>query len=146
VHIEKMLETAIYFVIQSKTMKTMPRFLAALELLLVFPAVLFLTSLVVRSIQPQQFEPAHTAQRIVDWFASSTPIGLWLLLIALPLSVLIIGSATLLRDWRRDPELRDAALKGLTIVRNHFATALIACTTATAFAILCVVAFHMATD
>jgi len=127
-------------------MKTIQRSVAALEMLLVIPAVLFMTSLVVRSIQPQQFEPAHTAQRIVDWFASSTPVGLWLLLITLPLAVLIIGAATLLRNWRRDPDFRDAALKCVAIIRTHFAAVLIACTTATAFAILCIVAFHLATN
>ena len=127
-------------------MKKIPRSLAALELLLVLPAVLFMTALFVRSIQPVQFEPAHTAQRIVDWYASSTPIGLWLLLITLPLTVLIIGAAVLLRDWRRDPDFRDATLKLLALARARFASLLIACTTATAFAILCIVALHMMTD
>ena len=145
-HIEKVVEIAIYFVIQSKTMKTMPRFLAALELLLVFPAVLFMTSLVVRSIQPQQFEPAHTAQRIVDWYASSTHVGLWLLLIALPLAVLIIGSATLLRQWRRNEAFRTATLQTIAIIRAHASALLIAGTTATAGGILAIVALHMMSD
>jgi hypothetical protein len=127
-------------------MKTIQRSLAALELLLVFPAVLFMASLFARSVQPQQYEPAHTAQRIVDWYASSTHVGLWLLLIAMPLSVLIIGSATLLRGWRRDPDLRDAALKILGLIRAHAATLLIAGTTVTASGILAIVALHMMTD
>jgi ABC-type Fe3+ transport system permease subunit len=127
-------------------MKTIQRSLAALELLLVFPAVLFMMSLVVRSIQPQQFEPAHTAQRIVDWYASSTHIGLWLLLIALPLTVLLLGAITLLREWRKNTDLRTSALQALALVRAHFATLLIACTTATAFGILAIVAMHMMTD
>ncbi len=145
-HIEKVVETAIYFVIQSKTMKTMPRFLAALELLLVFPAVLFMMSLVVRSIQPQQFEPAHTAQRIVDWYASSTHVGLWLLLIALPLAVLIIGSATLLRQWRRNEGFRTATLQTIAIIRVHGSALMIAGATATAGGILAIVALHMMSD
>ncbi len=127
-------------------MKTMPRFLAALELLLVFPAVLFMTSLVARSIQPQQYEPAHTAQRIVDWYASSVHVGLWLLLIALPLAALVIGIATLLRQWRRNQAFRAATLEAIAILRTHAATLLIAGTTVTAGGILAIVALHMAAD
>lgn len=127
-------------------MKTIRRSLAALELVLVFPAALFMTALFVRNIQPEQVEPAHTAQRIVDWYASSPHIGLWLLLIALPLSVLIIGCATLLSSWRREPDLRDATLKALALIRAHAASLLIACTTVTAFGILTIVALHVITD
>lgn len=127
-------------------MKTIRRSLAALELLLVFPSVFFMTALFARSIQPEQYEPAHTAQLIVDWYAARTKIGLWLFLIALPLSVLIIGALTLLREWRRDENLRDATLKMLGLIRAHIATLLIACTTATAFGILAIVALHVITD
>lgn len=127
-------------------MKTLRRSLAALELLLVFPAVLFMTALFTRSIQPQQFEPAHTAQVIVDWYAARTQIGLWLFLIALPLSVLILGGATMWREWRRDESLRDAAQKLLGLIRAHAAILLIAFTTATACGILAIVGFHMMTN
>jgi hypothetical protein len=127
-------------------MKTIQRSLAALELFLVFPAVLFMTSLVVRSLQPTEYEPAHTAQRIVDWYASSVHVGLWLLLIGMPLSVLIIGSATLMRGWRRDPDMRDAALKMLALVRSHASALLIAGATGVAGCILAVVALHLITD
>lgn len=127
-------------------MKTIRSSLAAAELILVFPAVLFMTALFVRSIQPIDYEPAHTAQRIVDWYASSVHIGLWLLLIALPLTVLIIGSTTLLRAWRRDQAFHDAAVQMLGVIRAHAATLMIASATVTAGGILGVVAFHMLTD
>lgn len=127
-------------------MKTIQRSLAALELLLVFPAVLFMTSLVARSIQPQQYEPAHTAQRIVDWYASSPHVGLWILLIALPFAVLVIGSITLLREWRRNQALRTAALETIAFIRAHASALLIAGATATAGGILAIVALHMITD
>ena len=78
-------------------MKTILRSVAVLELLFVFPAVLFMTALFARSIQPLQYEPAHAAQRIVDWYAVRPHVGLWVLLIALPLAVVAIGSATLMR-------------------------------------------------
>jgi len=48
-------------------MNIMKRAIAAAELVLIFPAALFMTALFVRNLQPQQFEPAHTAQRIVSW-------------------------------------------------------------------------------
>jgi len=73
--------------------KTIRHSSATLELLLIFPAVLFMTALFVRSVQPPQYEPAHTALRIVDWYAARTYVGLWLLLIALPIVVLVIGAS-----------------------------------------------------
>src|SRR5271165_2994302 len=105
-------------------MKSLRRLLATTELLLIFPASLFMTSLVVRSLQPQEYEPAHTAQRIVDWYAARPHVGLWVLLIALPFTVLVLGSATLLRAWRSDAQLREAARQALAAIRAHLATAL----------------------
>jgi len=58
--------------------------LATLELVLIAPATLFMTALFVRNLQPQQYEPAHTAQRIVAWYAARTHLGLWLFLIGFP--------------------------------------------------------------
>ena len=120
--------------------------LAAAEVLLVFPAVLFMTALFVRDVQPQQYEPAHTAQRIVDWYAASPHVGLWLLLIAMPLAVLCIGGITLLRVWKRDAQLRLAASQVVTTLRAQFAAFLIALSTLTAGVILAVVALHVMTD
>ena len=127
-------------------MKTLLRSIATLELLFVFPAVLFMTALFVRNLQPLQYEPAQTAQRIVDWYAASPHIGLWVLLIALPLGVLVLGSTTLAREWRQDQELRDATLKAIRIIRSQAASLLIASATATAGVVLAIVALHMLTD
>lgn len=127
-------------------MKTILRPLAAAELLLVAPAALFMAALFVRNLQPQQYEPARTAARIVALYASSTHVGLWLLLIAMPLLVLIVGSIALLRSWRADSVLRQAAHQAIATLRAHFATFLIACATASAFAILAIVALHLITD
>jgi ABC-type Fe3+ transport system permease subunit len=126
-------------------MKTILRPLAALELLFVSPAVLFMAALFVRSIQPQQYEPAHSAQLIVDWYAARPHIGLWLLLIALPLSVVGIGLATLMREWHHNQQFRDAALRASEIIRSHWASFLIACATVVACGVLAVVAFHLLT-
>ena len=126
-------------------MKTILRSVAALELLFVFPAVLFMTALFVRNIQPLQYEPAHTAQRIVDWYAARPHIGLWVLLIALPLSVVVLGSATMIREWRRNQELRDATLRAIGIIRSQAPSILIAGATAIAGGILAIVALHVLT-
>ena len=127
-------------------MKTTHRSLAALELLLVFPAVLFMTALFARNVQPLQYEPAHTAQRIVDWYAARPHLGLWVLLIALPLAVLTTGSVTLAREWRRNRDLRDATLQTCALMRSHAPSLLIASATAAAAGILAVVALHLLTD
>jgi anti-sigma factor RsiW len=127
-------------------MKALRRALATLELALIFPASLFMTALFVRNLQPQQFEPARTAQRIVTWYAARTRLGLWLFLIAFPLAVLVIGAASLMRSWRADPALRTAAFECAAAIRRHFAVLVVALATATAAVILSMVALHMITD
>jgi len=127
-------------------MNSLKRVVAAAELVLIFPAVLFMTALFLRNLQPQQYEPAHTAQRIVMWYAGQVHLGLWVLLIALPLIVLVSGSATLLRAWRRDVVLREAAKQMSLAVRTQLATLLIAAATFAAGSILAVVALHVMTD
>lgn len=124
-------------------MKTTKPALAATELLLVFPAVLFMTALFVRNLQPQQYEPARTAQRIVDWYAASPHVGLWVLLIAMPLAVLFIGTVTLVRAWKADANLRESARQLAGILRAHVATALITLATLMAAVIVAIVAMHV---
>ncbi len=63
------------------------RALAAAQVLLMFPAILFMGALLVR-VSPLQHEPAHTADRIVMWYAGRM-WTLWALLITLPLAVLV---------------------------------------------------------
>lgn len=127
-------------------MKTILRPIAAAELLLVAPAALFMTALFVRNLQPQQYEPARTAARIVALYASSTHVGLWLLLIALPFLVLVVGSFVLVRTWRADSVLRQATHQAVAALRAHLAMFLIAGATASAFVILSIVALHLITD
>ena len=127
-------------------MKTTRRVIAATELLLIFPAALFMSALFVRNLQPLQYEPAHTAQRIVMWYAQRQRVGLWGLLIALPLIVLVTGCGTLRRCWNRDAELRQAVWNTLTAVRPHLATLLVAVETLTAGGVLAIVALHLMTD
>jgi hypothetical protein len=122
------------------------RSFAAAELVLVFPAALFMTALFVRNIQPQQYEPAHTAQRIVEWYAARPHVGLWVLMMALPLMVMLSGCVTLVRSWRRNGELREAVLVTVVNLRAHLAAVLILIATTAAAGILAVVALHVLTD
>ena len=127
-------------------MNTMKRTIAATELILIFPAALFMTALFVRELQPQEYEPAHTAQRIVMWYSARPHVGLWVLLMALPLTVLVIGCVTLLRSWNEDAALRQAARQMLGDIRAHVATFCVAAATLTAGAVLAIVALHVLTD
>jgi hypothetical protein len=130
-----------------KVLMNMPkRAIAATELLLVFPATLFMAALFVRNVQPLQYEPAHTAQRIVVWYAARPHIGLWVLLIALPFVVLVTGCGTLLRSWSDEVQLRQAALQTLAAIRAHLAALLVAGATVTAGGVLAIVALHVLTD
>lgn len=127
-------------------MNTLRRAIAATELLLIFPATLFMAALFVRNLQPQQYEPAHSAQRIVMWYASNPHVGLWVLLIALPLAVLVIGCGMLFESWNVDAGLRQAALQTVAVVRTYLATLIVAGATLTAGGILAIVVVHMLTD
>jgi hypothetical protein len=118
---------------------------AVTELLLVSPAALFMIALFVRNLQPQSYEPAHTAQRIVMWYALR-PWTLWGLLMGLPLAVLVTGCATLLRGWRDDAELRQAARQVVAASRAYVATLIVAAATVVAAGVLAIVALHSLTD
>lgn len=121
------------------------RFVAALQLVLIFPAVLFMTSLILRQLQPQQYEPAHSAQQVVLWYAARM-WSLWILLLALPIAVLVAGCATLLRNWKRDAALPSAARQLLAVVRAQFAMLVVVAATLTAGGILAIVVLHMLAD
>jgi hypothetical protein len=54
---------------------------------------------VARSQEPQEHEPAHTAQRIVARYAARLHVDLWVLLVALPAAAPITGCVTLARGW-----------------------------------------------
>src|ERR1700730_14324353 len=70
------------------------RIIAFLQLVLILPAALFMASLVVRNLGPLAYEPAHTAQQIVMWYAGRL-WTLWVLLFTLPSIVLVIGYVAL---------------------------------------------------
>jgi len=127
-------------------MNKIKRTLAATELLLVLPAALFMAALFVRNLQPAPYEPAQTARRLVEWFSARPLLGLDVFLIAMPLAVIVLGSASLLHGWRSEPELRRTARETLVAFRAHLSTVLIAGATLMAGGILAVVALHVITD
>jgi hypothetical protein len=122
------------------------RFIAAAEWLLILPAVLFMTSLFARNVQPPGFEPADTARRVVEWFSHSPRLGLQTFLIALPFAAFAIGCITAVGRWRSDAMLRQAARETLAAVRAHLASLLISGATLAAGCILAIVALHMITE
>jgi hypothetical protein len=121
------------------------RALAAAQLLLMFPAILFMGALVVRQLSPLQHEPAHTAHRIVMWYAGRM-WTLWALLITLPLAVLVTGCVTLLRSWSNVPELPYRAQQVLAAIYADRPMLCIAMMTLTAGVVLAIVAMHMAAN
>jgi hypothetical protein len=94
--------------------------IAALALALVCPAVLFVTALFLRQVPPPESEPARTAERIVTWYAAHPQLALWVLLLLLPLSAFVLGSATLLQTWGDNPHLRDYAWRALAAIPAHW--------------------------
>lgn len=94
---------------------------ATVELVLLFPAALFLTAVVAPSLISQ---PASTAHSLVMWYAERM-WTLWVLLLALPLIALVIGCATLRR------------------LRPDLGTLLVAVGTLAAGGVLAIVILHM---
>jgi len=119
-------------------MNTAKRAIATTELLLILPAALFMTALVVRTLRPLADEPARTAQRIVMWYAERQ-WTLWVLLIALPLAVLVTGCATLIRATL----MCSGARQTLAAIRAHPAMLLVAAMTFIAVVFLVIVVLHM---
>ena len=110
-----------------------------MELVLIFPAVLFMTALVLRNLQPLQYEPARSAQQLIMWYAGRM-WTLWVLLLALPFVVLIIGWASLSR-W--SDATRHSGQTLLARVRCDVPAILISATTVAAGVILVIVVLHM---
>ena len=124
------------------SLRTIKRTTVGVQLLLIFPAALFMTSLLLRTVGAPQNEPARTAQQIVSWY-SGRLWTLWLLLVALPLIVLGVGCATLLRSWNEDSDLQRAIRQPGTAIRTQLATIVMAVASLTAGCILAVVVAHM---
>src|SRR5271167_3397676 len=104
------------------------RVIAFLELVLIFPAALFMTALALRNLQSLQLEPARSAQQLVMWYAGRM-WTLWVLLFGLPFIVLVSGCAELVRNWNRDIVVPLTLQKSLAMARAHWESVFIATTT-----------------
>lgn len=117
------------------------------EWLMVLPATVLLTAAVLRLLQPRQYEPAYTSWRILEWTTEHiSRLGAAMLFLGMPVVVVIVGCAKLLRIWRGNEELRHDATLGLTIVRRHLAVGLLTTATLLGAAILTLVLAHVVTD
>jgi uncharacterized protein YceK len=122
--------------------ESMKRILAAAHLLLISPAVLFLGAVIVQRLDLSQGEPGHTAQHIVMWYAQRM-WTLWILLLALPLSVLVSGCILLLLESGRSTQVSSLAQKALAAVRPRGERTSVAATTVIAAVIVGIVVLHM---
>jgi hypothetical protein len=123
-------------------MMSIKRTIAATQIVLIFPAALFMVSLLTRYLQQLSYEPAHTAQLIVVWY-SGRMWTLWVFLIALPLAVLTIGCITIFQNWIADSKPRQSTSGSSSETGFHLPTPIIAASTLAAEIILVVVAVHM---
>ena len=118
------------------------RTIALLQLLLIFPAALFMASLVVRNLGPMNSEPAHTAQQIVLWYAGRV-WTLRVLLFTLPCIVLISGWLALRTRYR--DAVRLTSERSPASSRPHWPVRMVSVTTVASAGILAIVAFHVLT-
>jgi len=81
--------------------------LVSILVLLVLPAVTFLTAAMVRGLQPTEYQPAHAAQVIFDSFAALPAAAVWLLLGLAPLVALVLAVLVAWRRLRHDPAARE---------------------------------------
>ena len=117
--------------------------IAAGVLVLVGPAVLFVTALFISRVQPRESRPARTADRIVRWYAAHPQLALWVLLLLLPLSALILGSAALLRTWGSNPKLQYFTWRALSEIPEHWPALSIGGATLIAFGVLVMITAHL---
>lgn len=112
---------------------------AAMEFVLVAPALIFFAAIFFRNFFPIN---DNGAEQIVQWYAGRH-WSLWVLLIALPMTVLILGFSTLFRSWNEEAGLRQDAGHALTLIRTHLSVVLIGLVTLMAGVMLAFVAVHM---
>ena len=117
--------------------------IAALAVALLCPAVLFVTALFLRQVLPLDSEPARSAERIVTWYAAHPQLALWVLLLLLPLSAFVLGSAALLRTWGDNPQLRQYTWRALTEIPEHWPAMSIGGATLLSAALVVMITAHL---
>jgi ABC-type Fe3+ transport system permease subunit len=114
-------------------------YVALMEVLLILPAMLFMASLVVRELPSSGFDAA--AQRTVMWYAERQ-WTLWLLLVTLPLVVLVVGCATVLKGWDTE-RVRTVGRRPSAAIVTSGTTLIIAALSLVAAIILVIVGLHI---
>ena len=110
---------------------------AALDSVLILPAALFLTALVLRHLPLP--EVANAGQQIVMWYAGKM-WTLWALLLALPFTVLLTGGVALRREW---VERSSVVRQPFTMIWAQPMSLWVAALTLSAAGILVIVVLHM---
>jgi len=122
-------------------MNSVKRIIAMAEVVLIFPAALFISALAVRGWRLPQSDPTGTAHQIVKWYT----VRSWtfpVLLVRLPCVVLVTGCAALLWIWYDGRASRKTAPQADDPPRVNASTLVIAATTLTAGYILAVIAMQ----
>ena len=117
--------------------------IAAWALALVGPAVLFVAALLIRQVPPPESQPARTADRIVKWYAAHPQFALWVLLLLLPISTFLLGSAALMRTWGDNPKLQYYTWRALTEIPEHWPALSIGGATLLAAGVLAMITTHL---
>ena len=117
--------------------------IAAWALALVGPAVLFVAALVIRQVPPPESQPARTADRIVKWYAAHPQFALWVLLLLLPISTFLLGSAALMRTWDNNPKLQYYTWRALAEIPEHWPALSIGGATLLAAGVLAMITGHL---
>lgn len=112
---------------------------AAAELALIVPALIFFTAIFLRNFFPTD---DNGAQQVVLWYVGRT-WTLWILLVGLPMAVLALGFATLVSTWANDASLREDTIRALGAIRTHLTMVVIGSTSLAAAILLAFVALHM---
>jgi Na+/phosphate symporter len=113
------------------------RLIATLELVLIFPAALFLISVVARHIE----FIGPPARQIALWYAYRF-WTLWVFMISLPLAALLMGCVTLL--IKGGSEEQQTIGQRLATIHKSIPELIVALSTLAAAVILVIVAVHMA--
>jgi ABC-type Fe3+ transport system permease subunit len=117
--------------------------IAAGTLALVCPSVLFVVALFLRQVPPPTAEPARTADRIVRWYASHPQLALWVLMLLLPMAAFVVGSATLMRTWGENPQLKYWTWRVFTETLEHWPAVSVGVLTAVSAGLLMMVTTHL---
>jgi hypothetical protein len=117
--------------------------IAAWALALVGPAVLFVAALVIRQVTPPESQLARTADRLVKWYAAHPQFALWVLLLLLPISTFLLGSAALMRTWDNNPKLQYYTWRALAEIPEHWPALSIGGATLLAAGVLAMITGHL---